>query len=803
MGRPKKRVAKRQAGRRPTQSARQRHRAASSVPRAPHNLPVQLTSFIGRERDIAEVKRLLDTTRLLTLTGSGGCGKTRLALQVADGSIEHYPDGVWFVDLAPVADPAFIPNRIAAALDVLEQPTRPLADTLATYLRTKTVLLILDNCEHLHAACQHLVDQLLRTSITVRIMTTGREALGVAGEITYRVPPLCFPDGRQAGPIAHIVHYDAIRLFAERAALAQPGFTVTDTNAPTILQICQRLDGMPLANEFAAARVAALSVEQIAARLDDRLRLLSAGPRKTLPRHRTLRATLDWSHDLLTEHEQTLFRRLAVFAGGVTLEAAENVCAGTGIVEHDILNLLTRLVDKSLVVFDERDGNARYRLLDSVRQYGRERLEEAGDADIVQRQHRDWYLDFAERANAKLRGPEQELWLSRLETEHDNLRAALASSNAVNDMVASLRLTGSLMWFWYTNGHWGEGRRRVEDALSAGVATEPIPTFWARWGAMLFSFGQGDLTRMREVCDDLSVTPQGMSYKEFSIMAGTAKGNLEAEVGTLERAVVLLEEAVALARESDQWLLAYALTQLSGGVRMQGHYERAADLCAESVRLFERLGDRSRLSVALREMGIALLRKGDYDNAATVYEKSIRLRTPGQNRWIVFQCLEGLACIECARGHYQRAAVLFAAAAPMQEALRSRRDADFLAEVQCYRGRARMSLSEQAFEAAQTEGRALALEQAIEYALRPAGPEPATRRPQGRGPTNASLTVREHEVVRLVARGLTNRQIAAALVVSERTAEGHVQSILSKLSFNTRAQVAVWAVEHGLRPPSA
>jgi predicted ATPase/DNA-binding CsgD family transcriptional regulator len=748
---------------------------------------------------------LLGTTRLLTLTGSGGCGKTRLALQVAAGSLDQYPDGVWFVELGPLADPAFVANSVAAALGIPDQPSRPLTDTLANYLRSKTLLLVLDNCEHLHPMCQRLADHLLRASATVRIMTTSREALGVEGESIYRVPPLRLPGVRDAPPPAHLAEYDAIRLFAERAALSRPGFTITAINAPVILQICQRLDGMPLAIEFAAARVAALSVERIAARLDDRFRLLTGGPKKTLPRQQTLRATLDWSHDLLAEHEQALFRRLSVFAGGFGLEAAEKICAGNGVREHDAVDIVTHLVEKSLVVFDERDGEARYRLLESVRHYSHERLEESGEADAVQQQHRDWYLDFAERANVKLRGHEQELWLSRLETEHDNLRAALAWSKIRRDVVAWLRLTGALIWFWFINGHWGEGRRWVEDALSAGGTAAPLALFWVRWGAVLFSFAQGDLKRMRELSGNMSVPPEGMDDTEFSIMARVDQGNLAIEVGGLERGVVLLKEAVALAHEfGDQWLLAYALTQLSAGLRMQGHYDHAAGLGAESARLFEQLGDRWRLSVALREMGIALLRNGDYDNAATIYAKSLRLRAPAQNRWVVFHDLEGLACVACAQGRYARAAILFAAAVPVQESLRSRRDADFLAQVEHYLDRARTLLGEQAFEAAQNEGRAMPLEQAVEYALGPAGLEKTTAEQQrGKGPTDDPLTVREREIARLVARGLTNREIGVMLAVSERTAEGHVQHILNKLSFNSRAQIAAWAVERGLQVPSA
>ncbi|HKX18428.1 MAG TPA: LuxR C-terminal-related transcriptional regulator [bacterium] len=800
--RSRKQGTKRRRAGRPGRSSRPARRTAQAPSRRLHNLPAELTTFIGREREIAAIAGLLASTRLLTLTGAGGSGKTRLALRLAAGVLGGYPDGVWFVDLAPVTDAALVPNSVALALDAPEQPTQPLPDTLAEYLRTKTLLLVLDNCEHLGDACRMLANRLLRDGPGLRILATSREVLGVDGEATYRVPPLRMPEVHEAPSVAGLAQYDAVRLFAERAALSQVGFALTSDNAAAIVQICQRLDGMPLAIEFAAARVVVLSVEQIAARLDDRFRLLTARSKGTLPRHQTLRATLDWSHDLLTEHERTLFRRLSVFTGGFTLEAAEQVCAAAGIVGADVLNLAGRLVDKSLVIVDERDRHARYRLLESVRQYGRERLDESGEAEIIQRQHRDWYLDFAERATTKLRGPDQDIWLNRLEIEHDNLRAALGWSKAVRDAASVLRLAGALTWFWFMSEHWSEGRQWVEDALAAGGAAAPLLVFRVRWGVILFALAQGDLSRARELTEGLSVSAELMHDRECSIIAHIAEGILAPEIGEPDRAIALLDEAVTLAQEhADQWLLAFALTQLSANVRKRSHYARAADLCAESARLFEQLGDRWRVSVALRNMGITLLCDRAFDGAAAAFAKAIRLRTPAQNGWVAFQCLEGLACVACAQGAHERAAVLFAAALPIQEYLRSRRDRDFWLQVQHYLARTRAALSNQAFDAARNSGRAMTLDQAVEYAV---GPEMAGGRPGHRnGPNGAPLTTREREVIRLLARGSTNREIAAALVISERTAEGHVQSILNKLGLNTRAQVAVWAVEHGFRPPSS
>jgi predicted ATPase/DNA-binding CsgD family transcriptional regulator len=800
--RPKKRVAKRHVGRRPRRPARQESRAVPPPPPRHHNLPTQLTTFIGREREIAEVKRLLASARLLTLTGAGGAGKTRLALRVAADCLEQYPDGVWFVDLAPLADSTFVPSSVAAVLGVPEQPTRPLIDTLADYLRTRTLLVILDNCEHLRPASQSLADHLLRACETLRILATSREGLGVDGESTYRVPSLRLPGTRQALSVTNLAEYDAIRLFAERGALSQPGFTVTASNAQAIMDICQRLDGMPLAIEFAAARVAALPIGQIAARLDDRFRLLTAESRKALPRQQTLRATLDWSHDLLSPSEQTLFRRLSVFAGGFTLEAAETICAGVG--ERDILNLLTRLVNKSLVVLDDREGQARYRLLESVRQYGRDKLQESGETDHVLRQHRDWYLQFAEEANPKLRGHEQDIWLDRLETEHDNLRAALAWSKTARDGVeAWMRLAGALHWFWYINGHWSEGRRWLEDALSAGEAARPSVLWETLRGASRFAFMQGDFDRQRELVERMKAvceTLDDTQAESAQFLLRVHMGHMALEVRDVARGVMLHEENLAAAREfGDKWNLAFAHFNLAYAVREQGDHERALHLSEEGARLFEEVGDKWRLSMMLRDIGIIFLRQRNYDRAATFYADSIRLRDPLKNRLVVFQSLEGLACIACARGRRKQAAILFGAAKPIQEHLRSTRDPDYEMVVDQYLQATRTSLGEPGFERAWAEGRALTLQEAVEYALAQVEPtKPAGQRPQCKRPNDDPLTAREREVVRLVARGLTNREIAETLVVSRRTADAHVQNILNKLGFGSRAQIAVWAEQRGL-----
>jgi predicted ATPase len=451
---------------------------AESATRTPertlHNLPSELSSFVGREKELAEVKRLLESTRLLTLTGSGGCGKTRLALAAASDVVEGFEGGVWLVDLAPLADPSLVPQALASTLGVREQPARLLTETLSDYLGSKKVLVILDNCEHLIETCAELVETLLRSCPELSILATSREALGIAGEVAWPVPSLTLPDLRRLPDIESLPRYEAARLFVERAAAVKPTFALTEQNAPAVVRVCYRLDGIPLAIELAAARTKVLAVEEISERLDGSLGLLASGGRTALPRHRTLRATMDWSHELLPEDEQTLFRRLTVFAGGFTLEAAESVCAGEDLERDEVLELLSHLVDKSLVTAQEQGGETRYRLLEMVRKYGREKLDRAEEVTEVGRRHADFYVTLAEEAEPELKGGRQVAWLERLETEHDNLRAAMRWLLGQVELEEAARLGWALWLFWGTRANFAEGRRAMEQALSA-KGSEDMP----------------------------------------------------------------------------------------------------------------------------------------------------------------------------------------------------------------------------------------------------------------------------------------------------------------------------------------
>ncbi|HEX6034357.1 MAG TPA: AAA family ATPase, partial [Anaerolineales bacterium] len=429
-----------------------------------HNLPAQLTSFIGREGEIAEAQELLSSTRILTFIGPGGTGKTRLSLKVAAGQISEFKDGVWLVELAQLADANYILSAIASTFQLRELQGVPLIDTVTDYLRGKQLLLVLDNCEHLIETCARLSEHFLQACPKLKIITSSREALGIDGETVYRVPSLSLPQDLQERDVRDLMQYEATRLFAERAVKANPGFTLTKDNAPHVTQICQRLDGIPLAIELAAARVKLFTPQQIAERLGDRFKLLTGGSRTALPRQQTLRALIDWSYLTLTETEQAVLRALAVFSGGWTFEAAE-VVAG----EIEAMDGLSGLVNKSLVNVEEREGESRYRYLETIRQYGMEKLLESGDVVKVRDRHLAHFADYASRAEEHYRTPQRLLWLNRLEMEHDNIRSALGWA-LESDPQSALRMVCSVNIFWLSRSYLTEGSNWSQAAISRAEA---------------------------------------------------------------------------------------------------------------------------------------------------------------------------------------------------------------------------------------------------------------------------------------------------------------------------------------------
>ena len=686
----------------------------------PNNLPVQLTSFVGRAWEIAEVKRLLAAARLITLTGSGGAGKTRLALQVAADMVDSYRDGVWLAEFAPIADPALVPKTVASALNVPEQPGREMMETLVDALRPKALLLLLDNCEHLLAACRDLAAALLRRCPQLHIMATSREGLGVPGETFWRVPSLSVPE--DLGHLPHseeLVLYDAVRLFVDRAVATTPGFTVTRENAPAVARVCHQLDGIPLAIELAAARVKVLAVEQIAARLDDRFRLLTGGSQTVLPRHQTLRAAIDWSYHLLSETEQVLLRRLSVFAGGWILEAAESVCAGGSVETVSILDLLTSLVDKSLVLAETQRGEARYRLLETVRQYARDRLREAGEEAEVRTRHRAWCVKLAEQADAEIRGPHQGVWFERLEVEHDNLRVALVwSRDDPGGAEAMLPLTGALGWFWFLRGYWSEAREWSEEAMNRRCDAPRAIRPRAYWGATFFAWRVGDVERAKMLGEEGLALARELGDRFNTTWLLGSLGIVAMRQLAYGEAAERFEEAIRLARDAgDKWSVSNLLSQQGVMARAQRDFDLAMALTEEALILIREVGDTAWTSYTLRCLGIVTLRQGDYQRAEGFFTESLRLSRETGFRWITTECLVGLASVSNAQGNYDRAARLFGAAEAQRESIGHRPSPQDQADYDRHLASTRKGLGEAVFASAWTEGQAMTREQAIEYAL--------------------------------------------------------------------------------------
>ena len=698
-----------------------------SLSAQPNNLPIQLTSFIGREQEIAEITRLLATTRLLTLTGSGGCGKTRLALQVAATLLEKFENGVWFVDLSALSDPALVPQAVASALSVPEQPGRTLAEALMGFLRSKSLLVVLDNCEHLVVSCAHLTEALLRVCPSLRILATSREALNIGGEVTLRVPSLSLPDPKAPVSAEHLMRYEAVQLFVDRVRIAQPAFALTGRDVPAVARVCRRLDGIPLAIELAAPRVTVLSVEQIAERLDDRFSLLTAGTRTALPRQKTLRATMDWSYGLLPEKEQVLLRRLAVFAGGWTLDAAEAVCAQEGVEEQEVLDLLAHLVDKSLVLVDERDSGLRYRMLETVRQYSRDLLLGAGESPAVRKRHLAWFLRLAEQAEPQLLGADQTVWFDRLELEHDNLRAALEWSLENGEAGAGLRLAGAVGRFWEVRGHLAEGRRWLEVVLRAsGVAPTAARAKALKAAGNLVSFGQGDYASGRAFYEESLAIWRQMGNREG---IATLLGNLGFVAycqGDDASGHALYEESLAIRREvGDKWGTALSLNNMGSVATRRGDYAKANVLLQESLDLWQQMGDKHHVAMVLTNLGLVACGQGDYRLARSFLRDSLAIRRDVGDNLGIPESLEGFAGLAAALGRARRAARLFGEAEALRERIGAPLPYSERARYDRNLATARIRLGDAAFAEAWAEGRAMEKEEAINDALEEQGCESA------------------------------------------------------------------------------
>ena len=786
--------------------------APTPVPLAPRHdqerpgarLPTPLSGFVGREREIAAVSALLrqDGVRLVTLTGPGGVGKSRLALRVAQELEASFGDGVAFVSLAPIMDPNLVLPTVAQALGVRGAGDRPLADALAAALRDRRLLLVLDNFEQVVAAAPVVAD-LLGVCPRLTALVTSRAVLRVSGEHAVRVPPLALPDRVRLLPPEELARSEAVRLFAERARAADAGFAVDAGNAAAVAAVCARLDGLPLAIELAAARVTVLPPHAMLDRLQARLPLLTGGARDQPDRLRSMRDAIGWSHDLLPPEEQRLFRRLAVFAGGFALDGAAAVAGdATEPAEAAVLPSIASLVDKSLLQRTPGvDADVRYGMLETVREFALERLNESGEAGEVARRHAAWCLAFAERARRGVRGPRPGLWQDRLAAEFGNLRAALGWALERGEAALGLRLTGALAWYWIGGGHVAEGRRWQERLLAAGDDVPPLVR--ARGLCLAGQLAQcaGDHGAAVPLLEEALALARRLGEEEAVAEALGKLGLAAEDAGDLDRAVALLDESLARFREvGDAHEIAWALAGLGVTVRQRGDLRRARALLEEAGAAFGGLDCAEGVAWVATGLGELAADEGDSGQAAAHFSEGLGLHGAHRDPWGAEFCLLGLGKLAGATGRPGAAARLLGAAEALREAGSFALTPDHREPHDRCVAVARAALGEAAFAAAWAAGRALPQEEVLAAAAHLAADLAGTATP-GAAPSAAEaagLTAREAEILRLLAEGRSDPEIAAALFLSPRTVQWHVANLLRKLGLPSRAAAAAHAARHGL-----
>ncbi|AWK72148.1 protein kinase [Rhodococcus oxybenzonivorans] len=755
------------------------------------NLPLELSSFVGRRHELTEAKNLLASSRLVTLVGIGGVGKTRLALRLATSIHREFPDGAWLVELDDVRTESRLIDVVAATLGVRDHSGRSLREILFDFLSSRELLLVLDNCEQVVDAVADLATALLQHNRNLRILVTSREPLAIAGEATLRVAPLTVPDPDREPSLQGLPRYDAVSLFTERAATAVSTFTLTDENKSAVTRICHRLDGLPLPIELAAARLRAMSPEQILQRLSDRYALLTRGSRGAPSRQQTLRLCVDWSYDLCSPLEQRTWERLSVFTGGFDLDAAEHVC-GDRIPPEALLDSVASLVDKSVLIREEHGTAVRFRLLETLRAYGREKTEESGDYHDLRRRHRDWYRQLARTAADEFIGPRQIEWIARLSSEQPNLREAMDFCLADDDVEAGLQIATPLFQLWGSRGQLSEARRWLDQFLSRHGAHPTTATIRALYADCLMTGQQRDhqraaaLAAQARTLADQIIDPIAHAIVDHTDgLVGLITGDLDRAAASLERAQSVFRQA-----ENDTALLIESLTLL--GLAYQLHDtepHRAIECYEEALAITNAHGESVYRAYALWAMAVAQWRLEEQSRAIELLEEGLRLARRVDDPVSCANCVEVLAWI-AGTNDPARAGTLMGAA----EALGGSAGSPsvfvptlFVHHEECERSARRM-LAARVFEQAWQRGRAMDLASAVSYALREHTPETSP-------PGSATLTKRELQVAELIAEGLTNKAIAARLVISQRTARGHVEHILTKLGFTSRAQVAAWIVK--------
>lgn len=813
------------------------------------NLPIQLTSFIGREKEIADLKHHLINAHIITLTGPGGSGKTRLSIQIANEVRDLYKDGVWLIDLTPINDPELIPQIILLSIGLHPTTEQPSLEILSNFVRSKKILLILDNCEHLVESCAQICQELLCQAPELCVLATSRESLALTGEIIYPISGLTLPNTNieMEKDIRSLIHYDAIQLLVERAQAIIPDFKLTSGNAKSIIEICARLDGLPLALELASARINVFTIQEIATRLNDRFNLLISTHRRGLKsRHYTLRTTIDWSYTLLSPDEQTLMNRLAVFPGGWTLDVAELICLGNGIEKENFLALLSSLVDKSFIIAETSGRTiARYRYLETIREYAMEKLVEGGESALLCDRHLDIFLARAEEAAPKLGESYQQLWLTWLEGERDNLRAALSWSlqdgRSSQQIEKGLRIAIALVRFWEIRGSVQEAMTWFErllaktdeqisplvrvnalvftsflamflgnqlDAFDYGkkavkLSEEMIPENKPALTFALSGFASGakavgDYLTSFEVGERVIKMMRETPVNPFYLGMGLlGQGEIAIQLGYYELARERLDECLDLAlRDGDAFRIAHTLNFLGDLSRCEQNYAEAQNLYEKSAVLLRELGAQHDLASILFNLGFTYLHQDEIEQSLSLFKESMTIHLSQQNKPGMIECLIGFAACAVKSGLYGTGVRLFAASTAIGGQNDISRWLTTQKEIEKYFGVAQSNLSKKELQEEQLAGRIMFLEQAIACAMK-------LQLLLGIGSPEVdevdNLTLREFEVASLIGQGMSNLEIAAELILSKRTIETHVSHILSKLGFSNRAQIMRWAIDHQLK----
>jgi predicted ATPase/serine/threonine protein kinase/DNA-binding CsgD family transcriptional regulator len=807
----------------------------------PNNLPIQFTSLIGREKEVAAVQNLLsrEDIRLLTLTGPGGTGKTRLGLQVAAELNDSFADGVFFVNLASISDPDLVMPTIAETLELKETGDQPLLDLLKAYLREKHLLLLLDNFEQVVGAAM-LVADLLTACPKLKVLVTSRVILRMRAEKEFAVPPLALPDLKRLPDLVALSQYEALALFVLRARAVKPEFQMTDANAPFIAGICARLDGLPLAIELAAARIKLLPPHTLLARLGQRLQVLTSGGRDVPARQQTLRNTMEWSYNLLDAQEQQLFRRLSVFAGGCTLEAIESVCMTLDSNADQVLDAVASLVDKNLLQQREKEeGDPRLVMLETIHEYGLECLAASGETVAIWQAHAEYYLILAEKAELEFRHARPGVWLELLGQEHENLRAALSWFVKLKEAEKALRLGAALAWFWVACGYLSEGRQWVEKALTESEGVAAYIRGKGLNAAGILACSQGDYRRAATLGEESLTLFRELADQRGIALSLNVLGYVARLRGDYAAARSMCEESLAIFRqEEDKWNIAETLYYLASMATFQGDLATARTLITEDLMLFREMGDQRGIAYALNTLGLVSLLEGDaetarlqqeesfaickalgdrlgiafalsalgglellqgnYVAARTMYEESLAIAIQSGDKWLTAVLLEGFGRVVAAQGLPGWAVRLWSVAHYLREAIGTPLSPIERAVQEHSMAVARIQLGGEMFEATWAEGRTMTLEQALTAQGQATISIAQSSTPPAKSPAtfHDGLTTREIEVLRLVAQGLTNEQVAQQLVISPRTVNTHLTSIYGKIGVNSRSAATRYAIEH-------